>query len=197
MAASHSWGVSSKTLWTVLQLFISAFTETEIPNSLHHFCPSYSFSTFAIVTTKVLPWIHFYTSVKPGVPLCLWYIESGRFALAGLCWPHHDRRHFPFPATIGGYLCSLFSLWDVPMLNSPLLTNRCHSGMDCRELSPKIVKTAAVDVGGLDCEQVPTTGGIFVHVWVCGVYACGLSFSISLWVCMSAECSGKDFFLMI
>lgn len=53
-----------------------------------------------------------------------------------------DAQTFPSPAAIGVYLFSLFSLWNVPMLNSPLLTDWCHSGMNCRELSPEIGKTA-------------------------------------------------------
>lgn len=74
---------------------------------------------------------------------------SGTLSVVDLLWQVFsdlimtaDAQTLPSPLAIGGYLFSLVSLWNVPMLNSPPLANRCHSGMNCGELSPEIGKTA-------------------------------------------------------
>lgn len=95
--------------------------------------------------TKELPWIHFYTSIKPGVPFYLGYIASGRFALAGIQGPHHDRRSSDVCLSSRNWWLSLFLPSHCGMFRCSIRlssTNRCHSGMNCRELSPKIGKTA-------------------------------------------------------
>lgn len=118
---------------------------TEILNSLQHF---QAFSVTAHLHICELP--KTYLEFIFTHPLNLECPSTfGTLSLVDLLWQVFsdlimtaDAQTFSSLLAISGYLFSLFSLWNVPMLNSPLLTNRCHSGMNCRELSPEIGKTA-------------------------------------------------------
>lgn len=111
-----------------------------------------------------------------------------------------DAQPFPSLLAIGGYLFSLFSLRNVLVLNSPLLTNRCHSGMNCWELSPEIVETAKE--GLWVCEEEIVHPAVCICVCcLCGYVHVDLCVYISVWsvdMCVSLCTEGyvKGFFIL-
>lgn len=165
---------------------------TEIPNSLHHFWTLSFTAHLPLWVTKELPWIHFYTSIKPGVPFYLRYIESGRFALAGIQWPHHDRRRSDVSLSARNRRLSLFSLLIVECSDAQFTSPHQQvsqrnelQGIESRDWQDSGGGTAGV--WGIDCLQVYPVGGICVCcLW--GSVCVGLCIYISVWNADTNEC---------
>lgn len=146
------------------------------------FLSNFIHGTFAIVSYQRVTLNSAFTRLlNPECPLPKRYIESGRFALADIRWPRHDHRRFSLRWQSALISFSILSLPNVPMLSSPLLTNRCQSGMNCRLIESR----DWLDRRRRDCEAkivCSQLGGLRV---CCGcVVRGGLCVDIYLYVCV-------------
>ena len=139
--------------------------------SFHHSNPKLTpllFHLFHARHIYELPKIYLQSIFSPALNLDL-PSASGTLSLVDLLWSvlsdpmlTADAETFLLFVPIGCYLFPRSSLWDVLMCNSPLLTNRCHSRMNCRGIESRDWQDSgggSVGVWGIDCVEVYTSWG--------------------------------------
>lgn len=166
-------------------LYLKLSFHHRIPSNPHFFEHFHSQNTtFAIreIPKTFLEELH--TSIKPGVPFYSRYIESVRFALAGIHWPHHDRRRSYASLSSCSWRLSPFSLLTVKcsdaQFTSPhqLVSQQNElRGIESRDWQHKERGTA--DVQRIDCVQECPVGGSTVSLY--GFVFC---ISVSKYVCV-------------